>query len=247
MPDDQNNPPMDLSALAAALSGNPVPGDVPPPNIPASAIPAAQPETQMAPMQNDLQAPATPPIVGGLSSNQQPSGPPAFGGLPLLARYIMQMSKPQGQTISAPGFSYQEAPRGRGDMTLDFLGQFLGNLSQGLAASGHGPGAGIRGFSAAMMAPYQRSLQQYQLGQQQQLQEANIAQEQAKTQAAVQSYTAQPRFDPQSRQYLGTMTDPQFTSYLRGAGAAQAKAGSDSADVEAELDRRAQIRRPLRS
>jgi hypothetical protein len=138
----------------------------------------------------------TPPIVEGPSAIQgsinqgrvtgggavpqaapvpQRQGPPQMGGKPLLLDYIQNMIKggqpgPQGQ-----------APASRGDMTLQFMGQFLSNMAAGLAQSGHGPGANIRGAAGAMQAPYQRDLQQYQLQQQQQVQQAQIESEKAKT------------------------------------------------------------------
>jgi hypothetical protein len=60
--------------------------------------------------------------------------------------------------------------------------QFLSNLSQGLQAAGHGPGANLRGFAAGVQAPFQRDVQQYQMQQQQQAQQAQVQSEQARAQ-----------------------------------------------------------------
>lgn len=168
-----------------------------------------------------LQAPAAQQALPQVANNvyQPPSGPPQMGGMPLIAQYLQGMIRgpQQGpQPVGTPNPS-------RGDMTLNFLGQFLSNMSAGLAAGGHGPGANERAAGAAMQAPYQRALQNYQVQQQAQKQQADIEAEKTRTQAAVAAYTAQPRFDPATHQYLGTMTDAQFTQYVRGQGAAGMK------------------------
>ena len=156
-----------------------------------------------------------------VSSTPPPSNvPPRMGGMPLIAQYIQGMIKGGNQGGIGPS-GYPMQPTSRGDMTLNFLSQFLGNLAQGLSQAGHGPGANLRGFGAAVQAPYQRSLQDFQVQQQAQQQQAQLGLEQARTQAQVAAYTAQPRFDPQTRQFLGVMTDAQYTQYLRGQGAAQ--------------------------
>jgi hypothetical protein len=152
-----------------------------------------------------------------------------MGGMPLLMQYVQALMHPnQGGVDTNTG--QPTRPVSRGDATLEFLGNFLSNMSAGLAQSGHGPGANLRGAGAAMQAPYQRALQGYQLGQQQQLQQAQIQQEQARTQAQVQAYTQQPRFDPETRQYLGTMTDQQYSQFIAGKyrGAAAAETGAQA-------------------
>lgn len=115
------------------------------------------------------------PAVAQEIQRQQQQGPPRMGGVPLLARYIGGMIK--GPQQASP----LSAPTSRGDMTLNFLGELLANMSQGLAQAGHGPGANLRGFAGGVQAPYQRELSQYQLGQQQQAQQAQIQGEQART------------------------------------------------------------------
>ena len=176
-------------------------------------------QTQNAPITGDLQAP--PPTQQPQVSSTPPRSnqPPRMGGMPLLAQYIQGMIKGGNQGGIGPS-GYPQQPQSRGDMTLNFLGEFLGNMAQGLSQAGHGPGANLRGFGAAVQAPYQRNLQDFQVQQQAQQQQAQLGLEQARTQAQVAAYTAQPRFDPQSRQFLGVMTDAQYTQYLRGQGAA---------------------------
>lgn len=124
-------------------------------------------------------------------SQQQPQQqPPKFGGRPLLLQYIQALAH-GGQGTVQPGQAQPQRPVSRGDATLEFLGQFLANMSQGLAAAGHGPGANARGFAGAVQAPYQRDLQSYQLQQQQQQQQSQIQSQQAEAElkrAQAQSY-----------------------------------------------------------
>ena len=198
-------------------------------------------QQQNAPISGELQAPP-PTQQPQVSSTPPPSNqPPRMGGMPLIAQYLQAMIKGPQQGIGPSGYPMQ--PQSRGDMTLNFLGQFLGNMAQGLSQAGHGPGANLRGAGAAMQAPYQRSLQDYQVQQQAQQQQAQLGLEQARTQAQVASYTAQPRFDPQSRQFLGVMTDAQYTQYLRGLGAAKVsgEAGVTKATIAAGAKQAAPI------
>ncbi len=125
-------------------------------------------------------ATAAAPAISQQVQQQAQQAPPKMGGKPLLLDYISSMIK-GGQGQVQPGQAQPQRPASRGDMTMDFLGQFLSNLSQGLAQAGHGPGANLRGAAGAMQAPYQRALQGYELGQQQQTQQAQIQSEQAKT------------------------------------------------------------------
>jgi hypothetical protein len=130
----------------------------------------------------------TPPILpgdpgiggsGGALNAPLPNIPqpiPQQGGMPLIARYIMDMVHPQRTSIAGG------PPQSRGDMTLNFMGEFLANMANGLANAGHGPGANLRGFAGGVQAPYERSLQQYQMGQQQQMQQSQIAEQQSRAQ-----------------------------------------------------------------
>jgi len=91
------------------------------------------------------------------------------------------MIKPRGAVDPQTGVT---RPASRLDAFEGFLGNFINSLGQGFAASGHGPGAFARGFGAAVAAPYQTAVGQYQLQQQAQANQAEIAQKQAQTQLA---------------------------------------------------------------
>lgn len=119
-------------------------------------------------------------LAGDIGPTPAPlqNSPPSPGGTPLLYEYIKQMIHPQG-TVQ-PGQAQPTSPS-RGHATLDFIQQFLGNLSQGLAAAGHGPGANLRGFAGGVEAPYERALGQFQTGQQAQLAQSQIAAQQSKS------------------------------------------------------------------
>jgi hypothetical protein len=129
------------------------------------------------------------------------------------------------------------------DVLENFLSNFLPAMGAGFANAGHGPGSFGRGFGAAATEPYQQALQRYQLQQQANEAQARIAQQNAQTgltqaqasflptqqQAQLAAMTAQPRFDPTTRQYLGNMTDKQFENYVKGQGAATQSALSKQA------------------
>lgn len=133
----------------------------------------------------------------------------------------------------APAPGEMARPVSRMDTFEHFLGNFVQALGQGMAAA-HGPGAAGKGFGAAVGAPYQQAMQQFQVGQQAQANQAEIQQRQAQTQvtqaeaaampaelqAKLSALTAQPRFDPTTRQYLGTMNDAQYQNYIKGQGGA---------------------------
>jgi hypothetical protein len=82
---------------------------------------------------------------------------------------------PDGQALGPPRF------QSRAQSFENFLGNFTYALSQGFSQEGRGPGAAMRGAGAALTAPYQLGIQQQQFAQQQQLGQAQIAQEQART------------------------------------------------------------------
>jgi hypothetical protein len=165
-----------------------------------------------------------PPPVQPPTTPQQ--GPPRMGGRPLLLDYIQSMIKGPTTAPAPPGEPGR--PVSRGDMTLNFMGQFLANMSQGLAQAGHGPGANLRGAAGAMQAPYQREVTQYGLGQQQQLHEAQIAGEQAKvglTEAQTKLMgQSVPVTLPNGQQIY--IPASQIGQYMRGGAAAQATAQS---------------------
>lgn len=167
MPDLTNLSDQELTDL---LRGTQAQGD-----IPTQA--AALPTTLTAP-QTDPTAGIHPAVMQEIQNQQQAAQPPKMGGTPLLFQYIRDMVK--GPQQASP----LSAPTSRGDMTLNFIGQFLSNLAQGMEQAGHGPGANLRGFAGGVEAPYQRSLQQYQVGQQAQQQQAAIEEQQARAQLA---------------------------------------------------------------
>lgn len=148
---------------------------------------------------------------------------------PILQQLIQGLARPQ---MVAPAPGEMARPVSRLDTFEHFLGNFVQALGQGMAAA-RGPGAFGKGFGAAAAAPYQQSLQQFQVGQQAQANQAEIAQRQAQTQmtqaqasampaelrAKIAALTNQPRFDEDGK-YLGLMNDATYTQYIRGKAAA---------------------------
>ena len=165
MGDDTKNTPGSLAdILAQGAASQPIPIfpdqnalNAPPPDI------AAQAQTPNYNLPTGGQAPQQP------ASN----APPQMGGMPLVVRYISDMIKGGQQANPLTG----QGGYSRGDATLNFLGEFLQNMSAGFAAAGLGPGANMRGFAAAATSPYQRALQTYGLQQQQQAQQSQLQSE----------------------------------------------------------------------
>jgi hypothetical protein len=157
-----------------------------------------------------------------------------MGGMPLLVRYISQMIHPgMTPTTTDPNNPQPARPTTRGDATLQFMGEFLANMSQGFAAAGHGPGANIRGFAGATQAPYQRELAGYQLGQQQQVQQAQIAEQQARAQQAQAQAelmrTGTTIMTPYGPQVIpASQAGGVLGSLLRSSAAAQIRTGADA-------------------
>ena len=118
--------------------------------------------------------------LGSAQTQPQKSGPPKQSIVPTLGSFIADMIKGPGYEQGAPG--QPGRPISRLDSFENFIGTFLNSFSQGMSNAGTGPAANARGFGAAVQAPYQRQLQQYQLGQQQQTQQAGLAETQARTQ-----------------------------------------------------------------
>lgn len=141
------------------------------------------------------------------AANQAPTPPklgsPAFmpgGNLVELIKGLVTGGRATPTTNPNTGAPQINQPQSRLDTFEHFLGNFTMSLAQGLAASGHGPGANERGAAAAMMAPQQRALQQYGLQQQQfnTQQEANLRQQQiAASQAQTQETQARTAAIPQ--------------------------------------------------
>lgn len=177
-----------LPALQQMLALQPpqaAPPDQVPMNMPNAAqqgMPASAPPPQMPSDPAATQAP--PPQVNLGTQTQQ--GPPKQSSAPLFARALQAAFQGGGYGPSSGGGpGDQGAQPGRPVSRLDafegFVGEFLNSFSQGMSNSGTGPAANARGFGAAVQAPYQRELQQFGVGQQQQQVQAQIAQQQAET------------------------------------------------------------------
>ena len=185
---DDNTTPLDPNSLAYMLAlgatsqpNAPAASNAPMPPPPDVTAQQPQQQTSSAPVYDPSGQPLPPPsdlTQPGQRAAQTPI--PHMGGQPLLMQYVQALMHPNQGGVD-PNTGQPTRPVSRGDATLEFLGNFLSNMSAGLAQSGHGPGANLRGAGAAMQAPYQRALQGYQLGQQQQLQESQIAEQQART------------------------------------------------------------------
>src|SRR6266568_2692966 len=131
----------------------------------AGAPPAA------APINPDPMMPAAPDLGTGVPQAQAQAN----------LSVTPQQKAPAGQ----PG-----RPISRLDAFENFLGNFLSSFATGMSNAGTGPGASGRGFGAAVNAPYQRQVAQYQMGQQQQAQQSQIALQQAEAEQK-QAQTAQ--------------------------------------------------------
>lgn len=174
---------MDPNSLAALLQQT-LAGGGQQPSVNVGTFPSAD-TTPPGPSELDKAIASKPdiPFTAGQSAPPQAQTQAAaqalrMGGMPLIAQYIQGMIQGQQRQMGPNGATLSPS---RGDMTLNFLGQFLGNLAQGLSQAGHGPGANLRGFGAAVQAPYQRSLQDFQVQQAEQQHQAQIQAEQART------------------------------------------------------------------
>ena len=172
---------------------------------------AVMPTMQPGPMpdlgQASQQTPVLDPATVQQAQQQQPVRPPS--PRPILFDLFNAMGiGGQGQTNQAG------RPVSRLDHFENFLGNFVQALGAGFANEGRGPGAAYRGAGAAMQAPYQEAVQRYGMQQQAQAQQAQIQTEQQRTAIAQQQASASPRFDPDSRQFIGQLTDKGFADYL---------------------------------
>lgn len=232
MANGDTNTQFDPNSLAAILAGGSASQPLPPaPMIADTPPPAftAQDAMQQALQTAGPQEPTSSPNTGQLEAPAQTPNPTisykSDSKLPIAAELFKGLIKPpSGQFVSAANGLYR--PANRMDVFEQFLGDFLQAFSTGMSQSGTGPAANARGFGGAVMAGPNIAMQRQQFASQQQAQQAQLQLEQARTQAQIQSVSAQPRFDPQTRSYLGTMTDAQYTQYLRGQGAAQVSAAS---------------------
>lgn len=133
---------------------------------------------------------------------------------------------------SGPSVNGQPArPVSRLDAFESFLGNFLQSMSAGMSVH-PGPGANMRAAAAGIQAPYQRDVQQFELQQRTQAQQAAIQSEQART-AQTEQQTRMlgqsvPLTLPNGQQiYIPASQVGQYLGqYYKGAGAAQINAQS---------------------
>jgi len=181
--------------------------------------------------------PVPPPAQAMPDPNaQQPQPPPALQqsaqapgiGAPNLIRMIAGMINPQSRMAG------MGTGAGRAEVFEHFMGNLITGLGSGLQAA-HGPGAFGKGFGAAVQAPYQQGMQQFQMQQQAQANQAQIqggqartAQTQAQTQfypqeqrARLDAMTMAPRVDPKTGQPIGPMTNAGYANYVTKMGVAR--------------------------
>jgi hypothetical protein len=168
-------------------------GPVAPSN--ADSLPQSNPQPLNVAASLPPDVPSKRPMVqGGIPAGQNPVPRPQVGGLPgLLLNLFSDAHRaggtPQGMPVPSKLNSFE-----------NFLGTFLTSLAAGYSQEGHGPGSGMRGAAAAIQAPYQQSLQQYQLGQQSQANQAQID--------ATESETALRRAQAQQMGQMVSFRDP---------------------------------------
>lgn len=208
--------PSGFGDLAAALASSTAPNQQQPSPVVSSPSPTPQPQRQAQPPQVSVPRP-----------------------VPILGQLIAGLIHPRSVSMD------QARPVSRVNVLESFLGDFLGSLASGLGAA-HGPGAFGKGFAAAATEPYQQDLQRFQMQQQANLNEAEVQQRQAQAQMTqqqaaflptqqgmqMQAGTAQPRWDPNTREFIGTMTDSAFANYVKGQGAAKQNALSKQAQAD---------------
>lgn len=195
------------------------------------------------------QAQTATPVLSGSPGSKDYNNPSKFH-TPLIAGLISSLIKPPMQ---APAPGELARPVSRAETFENFLGNFLYSFGQGMANAGHGPGSFGRGFGAAMNAPRTLAIENQQLQNQQQLQQSELQQRQAQTQltqqqlanlpaeqqARLSALTQQPRFDPDTHAYLGTMNDAQYANYIKGQGASNQRALNQKPDPVKALMQRA--------
>lgn len=128
------------------------------------------------------------PDVGQASQQMPQYQPPQRSNAPPVPRPILADlfnafgigGKNQYNTPASGG--QMARPTSRLDHFESFLGNFVQALGAGFANEGRGPGAAYRGAGAAMQAPYQQSLQNYQAQSQVQSQQAEAQLKQAQAQ-----------------------------------------------------------------
>jgi len=134
----------------------------------------------------DNSAAIPPGVTSGSPPLQVPQMRPELPGIVQLLGSLLKPATgqvPQGFDPNNPNGPQLSRPS-RLPAFENFLGTFVNSLAQGMAASGHGPGANERGASAALMAPYNRQVQNFEMQQQAAQKQAQIQQAQAETQKA---------------------------------------------------------------
>ncbi len=155
---DQSNP------LLAALGGQG--GNITPQSVQQNLPPQAPPDVPQQQMSDQV-------IQTPRDRKQQllpkPTATTGYG-MPAIISLIGQLIHPQGVTPSGPVDPSQapQRPASRFNDFENFLGNFTASLGAGLAASGTGPGANIRGTAGALNQPHNAAMEQYQMQQQQQ-------------------------------------------------------------------------------
>lgn len=222
MPEETAQP-FDPKSLAYMLSvgGTSQPNVPPPSNQPPPAAPDLGSGTADAPAPKGI-GPGT--LLGEpVQQTPKPAQPPKPGGMPLLAQFLGQMISPPKGTID-PALTQPSRPASRLDAFEHFIGQFLTSFSQGMSAAGTGPAANARGFGAAVQAPFQQQMQQYQLGQQQQAQQSQIGLQQAEAerQRAQAQMTTVTLPNGQVAQLPAEMAKSLFQAQIQAQGRVQA-------------------------
>lgn len=154
------------------------------PNANDPLLGAAQPGQQ--PISPDLIAQGQQAERESARQKQSLQAPSLRPEMPAIVHMIAQMIKPTANV--QPGQSADQLTRpSRLDAFEQFLGTFMTSFAHGLASSGTGPGANIRGAGAAMLAPQEQNIRQFGLNQQ----AASAQQQQAESAAKIQEQQAQ--------------------------------------------------------
>jgi len=195
-------PPPDLNVPPAQAPMGPDAGLMPPPPQPAGQpVPDQDAMSRLMSMSGQASPLVMQPgQVPPRDPNAGPQVPSYKGRMPLAVRALKQFIHPASGTVAG------ERVPSRTNVMEGFLSELMGNFSAGLAAAGHGPGANLRGAAAAMQAPYQRDVQDYQMQQQEQSHQSQLAQQAAQTaqtQTATRGAEQQQEFIRQNMKAMG--------------------------------------------
>jgi len=155
-------------------------------------------------------------IQAGQQPPRQSQQPPV--PQPILQTLIQGLARPPQTQPDQMGVS---RPVSRLDTFESFLGNFVTALGQGLSAA-HGPGAFGKGFGAAVTAPYQQAVGQFEQGQSAQANQAEIQQKQAQTALTQRQTELTGQMATISIPGMGPMTVPinQLGNIMKGAAGA---------------------------